>query len=129
MANVHFVKQRDVRPILRAALKNPDATAYDLTGATSVTLHVLKNDGTVMSRAMVVGGTPTTGEVTYTWVAADWDTTNVNGFLIAGPVVPLAVGAVEHKMEYEVLGPGLVRLTFPNDAYDTLRVAADIAQA
>lgn len=126
---IHYLKFRDVRPILRAALKNPDGTAYDLTGATSVSLHVHLNDGNTVTRTMTISGTPTTGEVTYTWLAADWDTANPLGYLIAGPEIPLAVGAAEHKMEYEVLGPATVRLTFPNDGYDILRVTPDLGQA
>jgi hypothetical protein len=125
--SIHYLKFEDTRPILRVSLKNPDGTAYDLTGATTWKLHVLLNDGTVVSRNMVVEGATTLGVVTYTWLAADWDTANVNGFLIAGPSLPLAPGESEHKMEYEIVGPGTVRLTFPNDGYDILRITPDVA--
>jgi hypothetical protein len=32
-------------------------------------------------------------------------------------------------MEYEVLGPGGARLSFPNDEHDRLVIRADIGQA
>lgn len=108
-----YLKKRDTRPILEVALKNPDGTAYDLTGYTA-TLHVSKSDGTVVTRAMVVDAAPTTGIVRYTWVADDW---------VTAPAITTGV----HRMEYEVRA-GLARLTFPNDGYDTLEVTEDLGQ-
>lgn len=125
---IHTLKFRDSRPVLEVFLKNPDATAYDLTGATIWKLHVLKNDKTIFTRDMVVTGSAALGCLRYTWVAADWVEGTAGGFLIAGPTLPLAVGAAEHQMEYEIIGPSTVRATFPNDGFDTLRVTPDIAQ-
>lgn len=123
-----YLKYRDTRPILEVALKNPDDTAHDLTGATAVKLHIKRPDGTVVTRDMVVVSAAA-GTVRYTWVAADWDTSNVNGYLEAGPeALPVRKGEFEHRMEYEVLGAAGARTTFPNDGYDTLRIVSDIGQ-
>lgn len=140
MSNVFDLKYRDTRPILLVYLLNPDGTAVDLTG-TTVKLFITLSGGTKLIRNMVVDDTPTTGIVRYTWLATDWDEasgTTVDGAfpvggLVVGPgtVKPdgfvLGVGEVEHRMEYEVVN-GTLRLTFPNDGYDTLRVVADMGQ-
>ncbi len=112
-----YLKRGDTRPVLSVALKNPDGSAFDLTGVSSVTLHVKLHDGTTFERAMVVDADPTTGIATYTWVPTDWDT----GGLVVGV-------SIEHRMEYEVL-TGTVRQTFPNSGYDVLQIAVDIADA
>jgi hypothetical protein len=65
---------------------------------------------------MTIDADPTTGQVTYTPLAADW---------VTAPA--LEVG--ELRMEYEVLGPSTVRLTFPTRTFDTLSIAPDIGQA
>ena len=116
------LKKRDTRPVLEVALKDPDGSAHDLSGADSVTLHIRLDDGTTISRAMDIDADPTTGIVTYTWQATDW--TNDPG-LYPGT----------HRMEYEVLGPSDARLTFPNGEdgsdpeYDELIITPDIGQA
>jgi hypothetical protein len=115
----HYLKNRDTRPTIVVTLRNPDDTAYDLTGVTSVTLHIqLPGSSTVLSRAMVVDGDPTSGIARYTWLAKDWT---------GSPA--LALG--DHKIEVEVVGPGTVRATFPNnDIYPyVLRVRNDLGQA
>ena len=80
--------------------------------------------------------TPNPDLVRYTWIATDWDPVSGGGAvggLVVGPTLPLAPGVREHLMEYEVIG-GTSRLTFPNggtslgEAYDTLRIWADIGQ-
>lgn len=116
-----YIKRRDTRPILEAALKNGDGTAYDLTGAGSVTLHILTAGGTLVSKAMSVYGAPTNGVVRYTFLAADWTD------IPASPST-LRFGDNDHRMEIEVVN-GTLRLTFPNDGYDTLRVTDDLGQA
>jgi len=108
------LKYRDTLPILQVVLKNPDGTVHDLTGSTAWKLHVKLEDGTVFTRDMVKVGVDTAGTLKYAWAAADW---------IAG----LVVG--RHRMEYEVLGGGASRLTFPNDTDHVLRVTRDIGQA
>lgn len=111
-----YLKYRDVLPILEATLLKPDNTVYDLTGAVSCTLHIRLSNGTTASKTMtiynIVGGV-----VRYSWLAADW----------THPTTPLIVGT--HRMEFEVLGPGGARLTFPNDRYDQLQIVSDVGQA
>ena len=119
-----YIKYRDTRPILTVTLKNPGGTVYDLTNNTSVSLHITLSDGTEITKTMTVDATPTTGIVTYTFLAADWNT----GGLVASPVLPLDPGVADHTMEYEVVGPSLQRLTFPNDGFDILRITDDIGQ-
>jgi hypothetical protein len=129
------LKYRDTLPIMEVELieldpDNPgEMQAHDLTGSTAWKLHVWLSDGTVFTRDMVVTGDPTLGVLRYTFVASDWDTTNVNGFLTVGPTLPMLPSEREHRMEYEVIGSGGTRLTFPNDGYDILRVVLDIGQA
>jgi len=119
---VFHLKYRDVLPVLEVTLHKPDDTVYDLTGAISVTLHIRLSDGaTTISRAMTIYDRPG-GVVRYAWTAADWTA------LTVGPSLPLSPKVNEHRMEYEVVGPGAARLTFPNYAYDTLRVIGDLGQ-
>ena len=108
-----FLKYRDTRPILEVTLLDPDETAHDLTGVTGVKLHIKREDGTVITKDMVVDGTPSTGIVRYTWLAADWTS-------------DLVVGT--HQMEYEVLGPSTGRLSFPNWRDDVLVISDDLGQ-
>jgi len=136
---VFSLKYRDTRPLLRVVLHDPapDGSApgtvgpvHDLAGSTSWKLHILLSDGTAISRDLFKVGTDAQGELGYDWVGGDWD----SGGLVVGPSLPLTPGVREHRMEYEVLGPGGARLTFPNggtsagEAYDTLRVWQDIGQ-
>jgi len=134
---VFCLKYRDTLPILEVVLKNPDGTAHDLTGSTAWRLHILLSDGSKLMRDMVKQAPDASGTLRYTWVAGDWDPVSgggVAGGLVVGPTIPLAPGVHEHRMEYEVLGAGGARLTFPNggtsagEAYDVLRVWQDIGQ-
>lgn len=116
---VFKLKYRDTRPGLEVILKRKTSTdeevPYDLTGASSVKLHISLADGlSTLTRTMTVDADPTTGIVRYPWVAGDWN----EGSLVAG----------EHEMEYEVIGPSPVRITFPNAGHDTLRVTQDLGQ-
>jgi hypothetical protein len=133
---IFHLKRGDTLPILEVVLKNPDGSVHDLTGSSSWKLHIRLSDGTELVRDMTKQGLDTAGTLRYTWVATDWDApvgapATVGG-LVAGPPLPLARGVVEHRMEYEVLGPSGGRLTFPNggdmasQAYDTLRIWDDI---
>lgn len=114
---IFYLKYRDTRPTIEVALLDPDESAHDLTGATSVTMHIrLQPGGQVTSKTMTIDADPTTGLVTYIWLAADWTTGTI---LLPGM----------HTMEYEVVGPATARLTFPNDGYDTLHIVTDQGQA
>ncbi len=109
---VHTLKENDTRPILTVTLLDTDGTAYDLTSADSVTLNILLVNGTKLSRTMDFNADRTTGIVTYTWEAADWG----SAALVPG----------RHQMEYEVVGPGLINLTFPNGVNDKLHIPGDL---
>jgi hypothetical protein len=126
--SIFYLKARDTRPIMEVRLLNPDGSAHDLTGSTGWKLHVRLSAGGVLTRDMMPDPDLTKGILRYTWLAADWDAGNVAGYLVAGPSLPLQPGQLEHRMEYEVIGPGGGRLTWPNDGYDVLRVGADIGQ-
>jgi hypothetical protein len=126
MTSIFYLKFGDTLPILKVTLLNPDGTPADLTGTTGWKLHVRKPDGSVVIRDMAIDGAPTLGIVKYIWTVADWDVLNVNGYLAAGPALPLKQGEREHEMEYKVLS-GTSRLTFPNTGYDTLRISRDIS--
>jgi len=121
MACTHYLKYRDTRPILVMTLKNPDLTVYDLTGATSATMHVRLHDGGIFTRLMTIDGTPTTGIVRYTWLATDWTT----GIPVLEPG--------DHRIEVEVIGPTTARATFPNrdtpELRNTLSIGSDMGQA
>lgn len=120
---IFYLKFRDTRPTLEVVLKNPDGSVHDLTGSTDWKLHIWLADGTKLVRTMVKVAPDTAGMLRYAWVATDWNP----GALVAVPL-PLAPGGLEHRMEYEVLGPASERLTFPNTGYDVLRVLPDIGQ-
>lgn len=105
-------KYRDTRPTIRVTFRNPDGTAYDLTGH-AVTWHlILQHTSTKVSRTMTVDADPTTGKATYTPLDADWNT------------IPEGL----HQMEAEAV-KGTQRVTEPNDGYDLFDVSGDIGQA
>jgi hypothetical protein len=122
---VFHLKYRDTRPGLLVYLLDPDGTPHSLVGTTAWSLHVWLSDGTKLARDMTVYGDPVAGALLYTWDATDW---TAPGGLDVSPTLPLQPGVRDHRMEYEVVGPGDARLTFPNNGYDTLRVTVDIGQ-
>lgn len=110
----YYLKRGDTLPTMEVELLKPDLSAYDPSGGT-VTLHVRLRSGATLSRTMIIHDGPN-GLVRYSWLAADWTGT------------PALVAGV-HRMEYEVVGPGLARLTFPTEGYDALNVSDDLGQA
>lgn len=115
-AQTFHLKRGDTLPVLEVVLVNPDGSVHDLTGSTDWKLHVKLDNGQTFSRTMTKVGADVDGKLSYGWQAADWT---------ASP--PLAVGT--HRMEYEVVGAGTARMTFPNDGYDILRVTQDLGDA
>ena len=107
-----YLKYRDTLPILEVALLTPTSTAYDLSSARSVALHITTPSNTVLSRYMSIYSS-TGGIVRYSWSSTDWTS---------------GVEIGQNLMEYEVLTTGS-RLTFPNCSYDILSVITDFAQA
>lgn len=117
MAEVFTLKARDTLPVLTVTLRNPDGAVTDLTGATSVSLHVRTNQG-AFTRTMTVDGSPTLGTVKYAWVAGDW---------AAGQLPVLTFPDTKfYPIEYEVLG-GTSPMTFPNTGHDWLCIVGDLA--
>ena len=43
-----YIKTNDTRPVLEVALKNPDGSAYDLTGSTAWKLYIVLSGGAKM---------------------------------------------------------------------------------
>lgn len=126
---IFYLKELDTRPVLEVALKNPDGSAHDLTGASGWELHIRLSTGVRLSRDMVVYGAATDGVLRYTWLASDWAALadlnlNADGAYTLGG---LRIGG--HEMEYEVVN-ATSRLTFPNDGNnnDVLRITDDIGQ-
>jgi hypothetical protein len=148
---VFGLKKRDTMPILEAELHDPAPRGsalgtiggiHNLTGATAAYLHIILSTGTRLIRTMAITAPASLGLVTYQWVATDWDVASGTlvdgaypvGGLVVGPgaLGPngfyLTPGLVEHRMEYEILGPAGARMTFPNDGGHTLRILSDIGQ-
>lgn len=127
---IFWLKTNNTRPSLIVSLFNPDGTPHDLTGSTDWKLHIKLNNGNVITRTMTVEGLSTAGQLRYNWATGDWSGGTP---LISGPghfegsIFVLNKGEVEHTMEYEVLGSGGARQTFPNDGYDVLRIHPSIA--
>ena len=119
-SRIFYLKYRDILPILDVVLYPPGqevgGTPQDLAGSTGWKLHIRLASGAIVTRDMSKVGADADGKLRYAWVAADW----------TDLTTPLVVG--EHTMEYEVLGPGSARLTFPNDSYHRLRIQPDIGQ-
>lgn len=126
--DVFYLKFRDTLPILEVTCRDKDGNGYDLTGKT-LYLNVTLNDGSTFQRVMTNDPDQTTnpGKATYAWTALDWDT-NESDFLIAGPELPLSPDESEHEMEYEAVGAGGDRQTFPNWGHDILRISPDLGQ-
>ena len=120
--------------ILEVVLLDPDGTPHDLTGSTGWALHIWLSDGTTkLTRSMVKHGVDANGTLRYSWIGTEWDAgaggpPYTSGGLVVGPTLPLKPGQREHRMEYEVVGPGIERLTFPNDGYDILRIVTDVGE-
>ena len=144
MGEVFRLKRGDTRPILEVVLHDPPpkgsapgtkGPVHDSTGATVYKLHIWLSDGTKLTRNLAQQGVPTESRYRYSWIPTDWDPVSGGGAvggLVVGPQLPLQPGVKEHRMEYEIIGPGVERMTFPNDGfpndYDILRITSDIGQ-
>lgn len=107
------IKKGDTLPILTATLTTgPDAgsqTPVDLTTQTAVILVMKPVLGGSASRlTAAVDGTPTNGQVKYTWVALDTGT------------------AGTFNCEWEITFTAGKVQTFPNEAYFQVVVADDL---
>ena len=115
---VYYLKENDTGTVMQVALKNPDDTVHVLTGK-SVDLNIWLSDGTKLTPKVMTVSDAANGIVQYAWVAGDWGAAG----LVKGPSLPLAPGEREHRMEYQATTTATgVKITFPNDGYDTLRI-------
>lgn len=113
--DVFEIKRGNLLPILVRRLGYADGSTFNLTGATSVELHIAPRDGpgpttadAIVRTAAIVNSPGTDGLVSYTWVAADTDT----------------VG--EYWAEFVVVVGGK-EITFPNgDDFILIRVGQDV---
>ena len=109
MSDGFSIKRNDRLPVLDIYLKNPDGTAYNLTGATVKLLMAVPATGVLkVNAAMTVIGDPTLGRVQYAWGATDTDT--------AGSFVA----------EVEVTSAGGLKQTFPTEDYFYVNVVSDL---
>ena len=111
--SAHYLKKNDAGQVLDLQLM--EATGYPRVITGGVTLHIKLASGTVLSRNMTVVEAAK-GRVQYAWQVGDW-----------GGGTPLVIGT--HQMEYEELPAGGGRLTFPNNANDSLVITDHIADA
>ena len=68
------IRTGDRSPVLLATLRNSDASAVDLTNATSAALRMRRRDSTslaINSAPMTFASPRTSGQVSYAWAAAD----------------------------------------------------------
>ena len=103
------IKQNDTAPSIRANLKDGDAAAVDLTGA-SVRFHMRTIGGTTskVDASGVIISPPASGVVQYNWVGADTDTVD------------------SYQAEFEVTYSDGTVETFPNDSYIRVEITDDI---
>lgn len=103
-----YIKQNDTSPSIRAALKDGDGVAIDLSGA-SVRFHMKGVGETTLKvdEAATVPN-PSGGVVQYNWVSGDTDT----------------VGS--YRAEFEVTFAGGAVETFPNSDYLSVIVKSEL---
>ena len=103
--------QHDLYPPLRAKLTDSAGTAVDLTNATSVTVHIFREDTRAqkVNAACTVDSQATSGWVEYEWQSGDTDT------------------AGRFLLQFEVVWPTNKPQTYPQNGYDTLLIYDDLA--
>jgi len=104
-----YMKQNDTLPAITAQLVDADGSIPDLTGATVKFIMRLTSGGAAKVDTSATIVTATTGDVKYSWVAADTDT----------------VG--DYEGEFEVTFSGGAIQTYPNSRYFSIKVVDDIA--
>lgn len=110
------IKEGDTLPVLEVALLDPDGSAHDLTGVTSVKLIVRSSPTTTFEKTMTVHDAEA-GLVRYAWQPTDWTDSSI---------LNVEAGlSRELEMEYEVVS-GSNKMTFPTNGYDTLHIRGDL---
>ena len=108
--------ESDLEPAL-AGTALDGTTPVDLTSATTVTAHIRRPDGSVISRAVTLGDQTTApGTWTLPWVAADPDATP--------PTIADLSVAGGYAMEIEVTWPGGRAQTFAGASFQVARQIA-----
>lgn len=108
MAVDFYIKQADTSPPIVAILKDATDTAVDLTGATIRFIMTNKATGEAVVDAAAEIVDADEGRVRYLWVSPNTDE------------------PANYKAEFEVLWPDGTYETFPNSAYITVKVVADL---
>lgn len=107
MASFTMVRN-DTAPPITATLTDSAGTAIDLSGAT-VRFHMVDSAGAVKVDAACTVTSATGGVVSYSWAAADTDTSG------------------SYKAEWEVtFSDGTIR-TFPSPSKTMVRIVGDLA--
>ena len=104
------IKQNDTAPSIRANLKDGNAAAVNLTGA-SVRFHMRTISGGIskVDAPGVIISPPDSGVVQYNWNAADTDTVE------------------SYQAEFEITYANGTIETFPNDRYIRIEITDDIS--
>lgn len=112
VAATFAIKRNARRPYLRVFVKNEAGTAFDFTGAASVTFLMYDVAGIeVISAAAIIEAPATTGVLAYQWAAGD---TNVSG---------------EFRAEFDVDYGGGEILTVPVRGNILIRIYDDLNNA
>ena len=104
-----YMKQNDTLPAIIAQLVDADGSIPDLTGAAVKFIMRLRSGGAAKVNASATIIAAATGDVKYSWSAADTDT----------------VG--DYEGEFEVTFSGGAIQTYPNSMYFLIKVVDDIA--
>jgi hypothetical protein len=103
-----YIKQNDTSPALTGQLFNPDGSNPNLAGSTVKFIMRPAAGGSAKVDASATVVTASTGNVKYSWIAADTDT----------------VGSFEG--EFEVTFSGGAVQTYPNKGYLKIEVTDDL---
>jgi len=104
-----YMKQHDTLPVITAQLVDADGSIPDLTGATVKFIMRLASGGAAKVDTSATIVTAATGDVKYSWIAADTD----------------KVG--DYEGEFEVTFNGGAIQTYPNSRYFSIKIVDDIA--
>ena len=103
-----YIKQNDLLPVITATLKDGDKNPVDLSTATSVKFLMRKVGASAAKVNAAAAITDAVGgDVTYSWVGTDTDTTG------------------DYQAEWEV-NWGTKTETFPNDGWLRVKILDDI---
>lgn len=117
------IKRGDTLPVLSVAFKDSAGAAYSLALASSVSMlatpfadgdGVAVTAGVVRSRDCAISSPSSDGIVTYTFVTADWGSTDTT------------FAAGKYELEWQVTFASGAILTFPTDDYEEMWIVEDL---